>query len=764
MRFFAFLLLSYANISLALGLGEISLKSHLGEPLAASINVTDVEKSPDASCFSVKDNSEITAFKKATASVKQGSNGYQLFISTHDVITEPIVNLQVLYHCEPNLNREYILLLDPASLVNPETTDSNLNHQTVTNIQTNDSNGKSLSQKSKSTATSEKIADSESSADEKFLNPKPTTAKKKKNKKNLNAESEVDRRLAEAYTGKDQASSQRAVTQKQNSKIAEDKSTANTNKANDASSKPHLIISGGNVNSNEHGALPNLALRLETQIDFARVDAGAPLTTTDALDEVTVMANRLAHLEKQIVSLQNKNAQLLSEADKAKEQAKNASLFSEEQFHWLSNILIGLCLLVLLAGGEWLRRKAMRQRLDREEAIWFDAKENTSDRDESSIFSMAEFDTSDDSLLDSTSFGNTSASNPRTDSLTLTEDAGDDNENILENADVFIEHGRPALAIQLLQNHLSDFPSESPKIWLRLLSLIAAEGSESEYDQVVSECKHFFNIKMPTFAEANIDDNSSIEDFTHIIARLEGVWGSQYAVGFLNDLIYNQQSQPREGFGRGTFEDLFFLKQVAEILSKNVAKEQTSFYKSTNVKPKLENLAFNELTFNDTSVLDNTMLQNGDKGKEKNDSNMPSLAFGSSLENSAFQNVPSYEVDMLTDFEDTPNIEEIKAQEAQVKDESLKNNLFNKKELLNSELTPTLDTSEKTAELEVTKKVLQADNIQFSAPEFPTLAESESIFDISESDASEINGDKDENMNQSEKKSNVIEWDLPKKD
>ena len=216
MRFFAFLLLSYANISLALGLGEISLKSHLGEPLAASINVTDVEKSPDASCFSVKDNSEITAFKKATVSLKQGSNDYQLFISTHDVITEPIVNLQVLYHCEPNLNREYILLLDPASLVNPETTDSNLNHQTVTNIQTNDSNGKSLSQKSKSTATSEKIADSESSADEKFLNPKPTTAKKKKNKKNLNAESEVDRRLAEAYTGKDQASSQRAVTQKQN--------------------------------------------------------------------------------------------------------------------------------------------------------------------------------------------------------------------------------------------------------------------------------------------------------------------------------------------------------------------------------------------------------------------------------------------------------------------------------------------------------------------------------------------------------------------
>lgn len=764
MRFFAFLLLSYANLSLALGLGEITLKSHLGEPLAASINVTDVEKSPDASCFSVKDNSEITAFKKASASLKQGSNGYQLSISTHDVITEPIVNLQVLYHCEPNLNREYILLLDPASLVTQETTGNNPNHQTVTDIQTNDSNGKNLSQKSKTTTISEKTADSEMSADERLLTPKPITAKKKKSKRKSNPESEIDKRLAEAYTGKDQTSSKRALTQTENSKASKNKTNTNRNEAHGVGSKPYLIISGGNVNSSEHGTLPNLALRLETQIDFARAEANAPLSATDALDEVTVMANRLAHLEKQIVSLQNKNAQLLSEADKAKEQAKNASLLSEQQLHWLSNILIGLCIVVLLAGGEWLRRKAMRQRLDREEAIWFDAKEDTPPRDESSIFSITEFDSSDDSLLDSTSFGNASANNLGTGSLTLTENAGDDHENILENADVFIEHGRPALAIQLLQNHLSDFPSESPKIWLRLLSLIAAEGSELEYDQVASDCKHFFNIKMPTFAEANVQDGSSIEDFPHIIARLEGVWGSQYAVGFLNDLIYNQQSQPREGFGRGTFEDLFFLKQVAEILSANVSKEQTSFYKSTNVKPKLENLAFNEVAFSDTKVVDNAKPQNSDVEKERNVSNTSSLAFGNSLENSAFQNVPSYEVDMLMDFEDTPNTEEIKAQEAQLKDESLKNNLFNKKELLNNELIASLDTSEKTADLEVAKKVLQADNIQFSAPEFPTLAENESIFDISEPDASELNAGEDEHTNKPEKKSNVIEWDLPNKD
>lgn len=763
MRIFAFLLLGYANLSLALGIGEITLKSHLGEPLAASINVTDVEKSPDASCFSVKDNSEIPAFKKATTLLKQNSNGYQLNISTHDVITEPIVNLQVLFHCEPNLNREYILLLDPASLVSPEIAD-NANHQTVTDYQTNDSNSKNLSKNSKSIVPSDKTADSESSVDEGYLAPKPTTTKKKKFKKKINSESEIDEKLAEAYTGKERPFSKKAVAQTENNKTSDNKTNSNRNEVHGVGSKPYLTISGGNASSSEHGTLPNLALRLETQIDFARVEATAPLSATDALDEITVMANRLAHLEKQIVSLQNKNSQLLGEAEKAKEQAKNASLLSEQQLHWLRNLLIGLCILVLLAGGEWLRRKAIRKRLDREEAIWFDAKENTPPHDESSIFSITEFDSADDSLLDDASFGGSTSSSPNTDSLTLTENASDDHENILENADVFIEHGRPALAIQLLQNHLSDFPSESPKIWLRLLSLIAAEGSEPEYDQAVSECKHFFNIKMPTFAEANVQDSSSIEDFPHIIARLEGVWGSQYAVGFLNDLIYNQQSQPREGFGRGTFEELFFLKQVAEILSANVSKEQTSFYKSTTVKPKLENLAFNEVAFSDTKIADDAKSQSRAEEKGKGDSNASSITFGSSLENSAFQNVPSYEVDMLMDFDDAPNTKNSASQDELLQDEALKDNLSNKKELLNNELIPTLDTSEKTADLEVARKILQADNIQFSAPEFPTLAENENIFDISEPDTSALNADEDEDTNKPVQKSNVIEWDLPKKD
>jgi hypothetical protein len=167
-------------------------------------------------------------------------------------------------------------------------------------------------------------------------------------------------------------------------------------------------------------------------------------------------------------------------------------------------------------------------------------------------------------------------------SAILTDTDTDEIEGVLEHAEVFIAHGRTVLAIQLLQNHLTDFPNQSPTIWLKLLSLLANEGLETEYDVAVIECNQFFNIKLPNFAEADMPDDSTIEDHPHIVDRLEGAWGSPYAITLLNDLIYNQHAQPREGFARGTFEELFFLKKIAEALQSSDVLEN----RANLTKPK----------------------------------------------------------------------------------------------------------------------------------------------------------------------------------
>jgi len=225
-------------------------------------------------------------------------------------------------------------------------------------------------------------------------------------------------------------------------------------------------------------------------------------------------------------------------------------------------------------------------------------------------------------------------------------------ENVLDHADVFIAHGRTNLAIQLLQNHLEEFPTESPAVWLKLLGLLAAENSESDYDVAVTECNQFFNIKLPSYAEALNEDESSIENHPHIVSRLEGVWGSQYAIGFLNDLIYNQQSQPREGFARNTFEELFFLRQISEILQSDVLPEgTTNVYRAESVQPALEKVAVNTALFASVTPINPAVSNAADENtpalNPSNNTEMHIASFAADEFEDGFSNEDTDEIDIL---------------------------------------------------------------------------------------------------------------------
>lgn len=708
------LLLTYANLSHALGIGDIALKSYLGEPLIAKINVTDVEKSPDVGCFSVIDASDTPAFKKANVTLKQIGSGYQLNITTPSVITEPIVNLRVLFECEPNFKREYVLLLDPASLTAnsdrgvpepPVTSNTSISNYYARPLNPQAHLGEAINFEAN-------IAPLDQPAKEKKVKNK--ASKKTKFKQNTTGNRVIDEKLALSYTGPQLMDSEKLASSVADNKVSAAKSKIAPS-AN--ASKPYLTISGGNLSPNESVSQPKLSLRLETQIDFNRVEASAPLTNSDTMDEITVMANRLAHLEKQVINLQTKNAQLLDEAA----QAKHAGFASSaQQSQWLRNILIAIGIIVAVA--ELLRRKSVRDRLAKEQAIWFDAKEDADDAGENSASTTNTTDYTKDLAFDNHTFDplppHHLSSQNHANAFSINDDASDSGDNILENADVFIEHGRPALAIQLLQNHLSDFPTESPKTWLKLFSLIVTDGTETEYDHAVAECKHFFNIKMPSFAEAATPDESSIEEFPHIVSRLEGVWGSQFAVGFLSDLIYNQYAQPRDGFECGTFEELFFLKQIAEILGENTSKEQDGFAQPAKAKPASDNTAFNEATFVNTKLVNDTLVS---------DDVTPQG-----------QTPPSYEVDMLVGFDEAPEIQTGVISDA-----------------------PNLNTNTDLEDQSAPKTDLlsQSDSLDFTTPTDSLFETTLQLEVDSATESLTLDETPDENK---QKEANVIEWDLPK--
>lgn len=536
-------------MSLAFSLGDIDLKSHLGETLNARISINDTEANIDSSCFSVSDISEVPAFKKVTTALTGNSNNLALSISSSQVISEPIINLSVTYHCEPRVNREYVLLLDPAPAAEP-------NPAKVLQPTNSEKLATASQTVSGKPAKSNPVTDGLGNDTDDI--PAPPVKKKRAKKKSTPKAVSTDAQLTEAYTGKPNNAPSENIAANSPSGAAQPTPVK--------SEQPYLVISGGNTSAGDT-ATPNLALRMERQIDLNRNQVNeAPLSTTEAMDEVTVMANRLAHLEKQILSLQSQNQQLQAQAEKAQHAEFQLPPAIWDGLRYLGiAALVAFALAALVAG----RRRWSRHR--HEEAEWYDSDAFADEAESGTDLAkqMAKF-TADPLFAEAAA-----------QSTIVNAVENDEAESVLEHAEVFIAHGRPILAIQLLQNHLVDAPTQSPTIWLKLLSLLANEDSETEYDVAVIECNQFFNIKLPSFAEANTPDHSSIEDHPHIVDRLEGAWGSASAITLLNDLIYNQHAQPREGFARGTFEELYFLKKIAEALQSSDTLAQ-----SPNLKPK----------------------------------------------------------------------------------------------------------------------------------------------------------------------------------
>lgn len=99
---------------MAIGLADLELKSHLGETLKAQLSVVDLPPNTGIGCFSVDDISETSQPQTISLSLQTKPNGLQLLLSSTEVLLEPIVNLRFRYACEPKLQRDYTLLLDPA--------------------------------------------------------------------------------------------------------------------------------------------------------------------------------------------------------------------------------------------------------------------------------------------------------------------------------------------------------------------------------------------------------------------------------------------------------------------------------------------------------------------------------------------------------------------------------------------------------------------------------------------------------------------------
>lgn len=104
----------------ALGLGELTLHSRLGQPLHASVAVLDAPAEITAGCFHLGAASAgLAAPPPVELSLEQTGRVNRLHIRSRDTINDPILQFALVSDCPARLQRDYTALLDPPSTIAP---------------------------------------------------------------------------------------------------------------------------------------------------------------------------------------------------------------------------------------------------------------------------------------------------------------------------------------------------------------------------------------------------------------------------------------------------------------------------------------------------------------------------------------------------------------------------------------------------------------------------------------------------------------------
>lgn len=117
--FFFALTLALATKANALGIGELTLRSGLGEPLDAVINILDTPADRvDKSCaFLGRPASAAagTSLGNAKITLTWSKTGHDLHLTTAVIMQNPVVNVEIGFHCSEfgTVRKSFVILLDP---------------------------------------------------------------------------------------------------------------------------------------------------------------------------------------------------------------------------------------------------------------------------------------------------------------------------------------------------------------------------------------------------------------------------------------------------------------------------------------------------------------------------------------------------------------------------------------------------------------------------------------------------------------------------
>jgi len=541
----------------AIGFGEVSLRSNLGDVLRVQIPVTGAtEDVLVATCITSKietlDGELVDVPHVDIVMPGRGNGLVNLNLVSHKIMSEPVVRLTVTMACGSTVHREYSLLLDYAEFQAAAPLPVEVSATQDTQVRQVAESQKAakvpVPVKSHTVFHPPAPAQIETAAPEKPLKKEPSRHT--------------------AASGKDALH------------------VASEDSADNIDLKMSQLLSSP--------AAPNAdQLRLEenrqAQAQFAAILRGedpAGITQTEIQKE------------------QQKNKKLQTELDRLKQQ--NAQ--KDEDDKKSSPLLIGLIIAVtaLLAALAGLVTVAVRRSRNSEDRSWWEAaneqKKNVvdivdylqnsaeqGDLDPGPITVVRDNGASESAVrpelvqpdmnhdepapkfkrmglpaLEDTNSSTFNFFGNRAQSIQIEEIS-----DITQEAEFWMSVNDPHRAIEILEPQSRDENPTTPVTWLYLLDLYRMVGDEDNYRDLRQRFKHKFNAKIPNFHEEVVATSvRNFEDFPHLVSNCCALWKTEDIAPYLESLLVDDREGERMGFDLPVYRDILFLLAICSELKR----------------------------------------------------------------------------------------------------------------------------------------------------------------------------------------------------
>ncbi len=141
--------------------------------------------------------------------------------------------------------------------------------------------------------------------------------------------------------------------------------------------------------------------------------------------------------------------------------------------------------------------------------------------------------------------------------------------DITQEAEFWMSVNDPHRAIEILEPQSRDENPATPVTWLYLLDLYRMVGDEDNYRDLRQRFKHKFNARIPNFHEEVVPTSvRNFDDFPHLVSNCCALWKTDDIGPYLESLLVDDREGERLGFDLPVYRDILFLLSIIHELNR----------------------------------------------------------------------------------------------------------------------------------------------------------------------------------------------------